>query len=132
MLWEIFVAFLRGNRFVILDIPLLVESKIWAKFLRHLVVVNCSPSVQLSRLMERNNYSMEEAKIRVDSQFPLSEKCKLATKIIHNDGSIENTKKQAQDFYEELEKSWSLNLYEIGFLTVSISFVFIKLAVAYL
>uniref|UniRef100_H2XR58 Dephospho-CoA kinase domain-containing protein n=1 Tax=Ciona intestinalis TaxID=7719 RepID=H2XR58_CIOIN len=122
MLLKILMSFLKGDRFVVLDVPLLVESKIWVRFVRHLVVVNCSPGAQLERLMKRNDYTEEEARIRITSQTPLSEKCKLATRIINNDGSIENTRCQVREFVEDLKKSWSFNFYEVCGLSYIVGF----------
>jgi dephospho-CoA kinase len=50
--------------------------------------------IQLKRLMERNDLSLEEAEARIKSQMPLSEKVALADAVINNNGSIAETKKQ--------------------------------------
>ncbi|XP_078485600.1 dephospho-CoA kinase domain-containing protein-like isoform X3 [Ciona intestinalis] len=131
MLLKILMSFLRGEHFVVLDIPLLVESKIWVRFVRHLVVVNCSHEAQLERLMKRNDYNEEEARIRIKSQTPLSEKCKLATRVIENDGSIQDTRCQVGAFVEDLKKSQSFNFYEVCGL-VFICCIMLKIVFNYL
>ncbi|MEM5015922.1 dephospho-CoA kinase [Metabacillus indicus] len=92
-----------GEAAVVLDIPLLFESK-----LTHLadvtLVVYVNPDVQLSRLMKRNGLSEEDAKWRIASQLPLNEKKDQADEVIDNNGTIEETKKQ---FHTLLEK-WNL------------------------
>lgn len=92
-----------GEAAVVLDIPLLFESK-----LTHLadvtLVVYVNPDVQLSRLMRRNGLSEEDAKWRIASQLPLNEKKDQADEVIDNNGTIEETKKQ---FHTLLEK-WNL------------------------
>ncbi|EPZ39593.1 dephospho-CoA kinase [Anoxybacillus ayderensis] len=78
---------------VVLDIPLLFESK-----LEHLVdrilVVYVDEQTQLHRLCERNGFSVEEARVRMKAQMPLEEKRKKADAVIDNNGTIEETKRQ--------------------------------------
>lgn len=87
-------AFLaEGYETVIMDIPLLFESK-----LQHMVdkilVVSVSEQEQLKRLMERNGLAEKEAKARIASQLPLSVKEQGADEVLDNNGSIEHTKRQ--------------------------------------
>ena len=89
-------AYVGEGKHVVMDIPLLFESK-----LQHLVdkilVVTVSPKVQLQRLMTRNNLSKEEAEARIASQLPLKEKEEGADAIIYNNGTIEQSKHQLLD-----------------------------------
>jgi dephospho-CoA kinase len=64
-------------------------------------VVTCSPEVQVKRLMARNNFSEEEALLRINAQPPQAEKIARATFLIENSGSLEETAKQ-------VAKGWSL------------------------
>lgn len=86
-------AISRGDQVVVLDIPLLFESG-----LKHMVdvvlLVYVEKDVQLQRLMERNQLTKQEALARIRSQMPIEDKRKLADKVINNNGSIDNTKKQ--------------------------------------
>lgn len=86
-------AIMRGDQVVVLDIPLLFESG-----LKHMVdvvlLVYVEKDVQLQRLMERNLLTKEEALARIQSQMPIEDKRKLADKVINNNGSIDDTKKQ--------------------------------------
>jgi len=83
----------QGKKVVVLDIPLLFESK-----LEHLVdrilVVYVDEQTQLHRLCERNGFSAEEAWARIKAQMPLEEKRKKADAVIDNNGTIEETKRQ--------------------------------------
>lgn len=60
---------------------------------------------QLSRLMERNSLSTDDAVARIKSQLPLTEKCKMSTYVIDNCGSIEETREQAKNVYQKLQAS---------------------------
>lgn len=82
-----------GAKTVIMDIPLLFESKL-QHFVEKILVVTVSEETQLKRLMERNGLSEEEALARINSQLPLSLKEKEADAVIDNNNSIEQTREQ--------------------------------------
>lgn len=84
-----------GAKAVVMDIPLLFESKL-QHFVEKILVVTVDEHIQLERLMKRNNFTEEEAKARINSQMPLSEKVKQADAVIYNNGTLEETKKQVQ------------------------------------
>ncbi|MFE8703751.1 dephospho-CoA kinase [Cytobacillus sp. FJAT-54145] len=82
-----------GEAIVVLDIPLLFESNL-SYLVDKVLLIYVDKDTQLKRLIERNNFSEEEAKARIDSQMPLSDKVSLANFVIDNNGSIEETKLQ--------------------------------------
>lgn len=82
-----------GEEVVVLDIPLLFESKL-TYMVEKTILVYVDYDIQLQRLMERNNLRVEDAKARIQSQMPLNEKIKLADAVIDNNGTIEQTKTQ--------------------------------------
>ncbi|GAB6415743.1 dephospho-CoA kinase [Bacillus luti] len=90
----------KGVQAVVLDIPLLFESKL-TSLVDRVLVVAVTPKTQLERLMKRNNFSEEEAKARIQSQMPLEEKVKNADEVINNDGTIMETKTQLQGILKE-------------------------------
>ncbi|MFD1018999.1 dephospho-CoA kinase [Thalassobacillus hwangdonensis] len=81
---------------VVMDIPLLFESKL-THFVDKTLVVYVDEHVQLSRLVERDESTKEEAMQRIQSQIPISEKAEMADAIIDNNGS-------KQDSYKQLEE----------------------------
>ncbi|KAJ8284414.1 hypothetical protein COCON_G00032640 [Conger conger] len=95
MLRQILFYFFRGYRYVVLDVPLLFETRRLTRFLNHTVVVYCDPATQLSRLMQRDRITQEQAEQRIASQMPLNEKRGLANHVIENSGSREDTHRQA-------------------------------------
>lgn len=82
-----------GCETVVMDIPLLFESK-----LQHMVdkilVVSVSEQEQLRRLIERNHFTEQEARARIASQLPMSVKEAGADEVLDNNGTIEDTKRQ--------------------------------------
>lgn len=86
-------AIKNSEEVVVLDIPLLFESKL-TYMVDKTLLVYVDDETQFKRLIERNNLSVEDAEARIRSQMPLSEKIKLADAVIDNNGSIADTKKQ--------------------------------------
>ncbi|MQL54185.1 dephospho-CoA kinase, partial [Desulfofundulus thermobenzoicus] len=88
--------------FVVLDIPLLFESQL-ESLVDRIIVVYTTPELQLSRLMNRNDLSEEEALNRIHSQQPLEEKCKKADRVIENTQDLAFIRKQLQNILNEWE-----------------------------
>jgi dephospho-CoA kinase len=88
-----------GDQPVVLMIPLLFEhsrqhtvDEVW--------VVAVDEEEQLSRLMQRNGYSREEASSRQRSQWSLARKIALAQVVIDNGGTLEQTRRQVEDAWK--------------------------------
>ncbi|GAA0429429.1 dephospho-CoA kinase [Lentibacillus halophilus] len=92
-----------GATCVVLDIPLLFESKL-THYVDKTVVVYVDEHVQLNRLMERDGYSEKEAYQRIHSQMPVSEKAALADAVIDNN----KTKQASFEQMEALLQSWEI------------------------
>ncbi|XP_030625964.1 dephospho-CoA kinase domain-containing protein [Chanos chanos] len=105
MFKQILLYFLKGYRYVILDVPLLFETRRLTRFLTHTVVVYCDPATQLSRLMQRDGLTQEEAGQRIAAQMPLNEKRGLASHVIDNSGSRDDTHRQVLRLHTKLEDS---------------------------
>ncbi|MEK4486707.1 dephospho-CoA kinase [Psychrobacillus sp. FSL H8-0484] len=82
-----------GHPTIVMDIPLLFESKLQS-YVDKILVVTVTEETQLHRLMARNNYSLEEAKARIQSQLPLSIKEKGADAVIYNNETLQSTEEQ--------------------------------------
>ena len=101
LLKEVICCFCRNEKIVFIDIPLLVESKL-AFLFRELIVVFVDKEVQLKRLMTRNSFTKPQAESRINSQMDLSKKLKFATRVIDNNGTIDSTTAQLNDFLNKL------------------------------
>ncbi|WP_413286465.1 dephospho-CoA kinase [Bacillus mojavensis] len=88
--------------FVVLDIPLLFESKL-ESLVDKIIVVSVTKELQLGRLIKRNQLTEEEALSRIRSQMPLEEKVSRADNVIDNSGTLEETKQQL----EEILSCWA-------------------------
>jgi dephospho-CoA kinase len=95
----------KGAGTVILDIPLLIESKLQS-FVEKIIVVSVTPEIQKQRLIARNELNEQEAADRINSQLPMVEKEAGADAVIDNNGTIEETKMQV----ETLLDKWNLTV----------------------
>ena len=79
-----------GSNTVIMDIPLLFESKLQS-FVDKIIVVSVTPEIQKERLIARNVLSEEEADARIRSQLPIEVKELGADAVLRNNGPVEET-----------------------------------------
>ncbi|PND47470.1 dephospho-CoA kinase [Streptococcus penaeicida] len=70
-----------------MDIPLLIELG-YQDWFDAIWLVYVPKDIQVSRLMARNNYSEEEALVRLASQIPLEDKKLFADRIFDNSGDL--------------------------------------------
>ena len=86
---------------VIWDAALLIESS-GAKGMDRVVVVATDPDVELARLVARDGSSEDEARRRIASQMPITEKVKVADYVIDNSGTRAETERQVREVYKAL------------------------------
>ena len=94
-----------GTKLCFLDMPLLFEKEynalcdsVWCVWLPE--------NMQLERLMERDGYSREEAMSRIRAVMSSDRKADLASAVIDNSGTVEETLRQASVLLErELERA---------------------------
>lgn len=90
-----------GIQVVFWDVPLLFETGT-DKAVDQVWLVWVDEKTQVERLMARNNYTEEEALIRIRSQMPMEEKRERADLLIDNRGPMEETKRVVTRYYNEL------------------------------
>lgn len=89
------------NKNVVIDIPLLFESKREELF-DLIIVVYVNKEIQLQRLMRRDNIAENEAITKIKAQLDLEEKKKKADIVIYNEKSLEDTREQVQQIVDKL------------------------------
>src|SRR3954470_17504801 len=87
----------------IVDAALMIESGGYKRFDK-LIVVHCRPSVQLERLMARNQISREEAERRISAQMPQEEKKRYADFLIDTSEGFDDTRRQTAEVYRKLRE----------------------------
>ncbi len=92
----------KGEPIVVLDIPLLFESKL-TYLVDCTIVVYVDEETQLKRLIERDQSSRKEALQRIQSQLSVKEKAALADFVIDNSASLQQTKEQLQTILDQIK-----------------------------
>ncbi|KAG7158443.1 Dephospho-CoA kinase domain-containing protein-like [Homarus americanus] len=119
---QVFRYFLKGEQFVVLDLPLLFESNKVTSYLYKTIT-------QLERLMDRNQYTEKEAISRIEAQMPLEKKCNMADIIIENSGSLSNTRKQVEGIIKLVRTSnhhiYNRVVYGGGFMAVLVAILYL-------
>ena len=91
LIWEVMEQEMRRAvseaRETVFEIPLLFEKGNQGRF-STVWVVTVSPECQFQRLQERDGLTLEQAQTRVDAQMSLSEKVKLASFVLSNEGDL--------------------------------------------
>ncbi|WP_435921773.1 dephospho-CoA kinase [Paenibacillus sp. DYY-L-2] len=86
------------HRLVVADIPLLYESGLEVLY-DEIMVVYVPRNLQLKRLMERDDLSLEEAEARLRAQMDIEMKREKADILIDNSLGREETELQIDDFW---------------------------------
>lgn len=73
-----------GRTCIVFDIPLLVESPTWRRNVDHVLVVDCTPEVQISRVMERSRLARSAIEKIMASQARREHRLGAADTVIFN------------------------------------------------
>lgn len=123
MLRQTLGYFFLGYRYVILDIPLLFESRTLTRYMKHTVLVYCDPQTQVERLIRRSGLSREEVQKHLAAQLPIDSKLPLADHVLDNSGDRESTRRQVLQLHHRLESSLGYLPTRIAAVTVAAGLV---------
>jgi len=88
---------------IVAAIPLLFELNLEALF--HAVVLVYAPEpLQKQRLMDRDGVSARRAEQILKSQMPMDEKIPRARFVVYNDGGLDETRRQVDALWRELQE----------------------------
>jgi dephospho-CoA kinase len=90
------------NKKIIVDIPLLFESKL-EKMFDKLVVVKCSKKEQIKRILKKKKYTKKEIQQIINSQMSLKNKIKKADFVVDN-----KIRKEAEKQVRTLIKTYDI------------------------
>jgi len=76
--------------YVIVVVPLLIESDSYKKTMNRILVVDCEPETQISRVTERSGLNREEVLSIIKTQVSRERRLSEANDIIYNEGTIES------------------------------------------
>lgn len=87
---------------VIIEAALIVEKGGLKDLIDALIVVSSDEESQLERIITRDKIDLGDARSRIKSQLPISEKIKYADYIINNSTNLEETRKQVNKIWGNL------------------------------
>ena len=90
-----------GHRFVVLDMPLLLEIG-WNLRVESVWVVTVPQEVQIRRVQKRDGVTREQAMARIRKQMPTVSKIGYADIVIDNSGTEEETYRQVDEALAEI------------------------------
>jgi dephospho-CoA kinase len=74
-----------GKTCLVFDIPLLVESAHWRKSLQRVLVIDCNPSTQVSRVVARSGLAVADVEAIISSQVSRPRRLAAADLVLLND-----------------------------------------------
>jgi len=98
-----------GAPYVILAVPLLVESGAYRERCNRIVVVDCPESLQIQRVMARNGLSAAEVEAIMAAQASRPQRLAVADDVVLNDADLSSLR----DRVRELHRKYLLLLAEI-------------------
>lgn len=87
----------------VIEAAILIETGRYKVFDR-LILTACSEATQIARGTARDGLSAESVKARIDKQLPLEEKKKYADYVVTTDGTKEETVRQVDIVFRDLEQ----------------------------
>ncbi len=91
-----------SEKYVFVSIPLLFEVE-WRNLFDKILFIYTDDEIRLNRLMQRNNYTKEEALARIKAQLPQEEKANASDFVIENNHNIDVLQKYIERFIIRLE-----------------------------
>lgn len=103
---EVINKFFKDNKsdeLLFVGIPLLFEANMQSMFDK-IIFVYTDDEIRLERLLKRNNYTVEHAKARINSQMPQNKKAEQSDYVINNNGDLELLKESVSKVLVELKQ----------------------------
>ena len=94
---EVLKIFDKNYDVVFVSVPLLFETDFY-KLFDKILFIACDDNIRLERLMKRNNFTKEEALLRINAQLPQDEKIKKSDFVIYNNSTVEDLEKRVLEF----------------------------------
>jgi dephospho-CoA kinase len=86
--------------YVMLVVPLLLESAGYPDLVQRILVIDCDESVQISRTIQRSGLSAEAVRAIMAVQLPRQQRLARADDVLHNDGDFPALRQQVAALHE--------------------------------
>lgn len=89
--------------YVVVVVPLLIESGSWASYVDRVCVVDCDEDTQIARVIQRSGLTPAQIRRIMDTQATRQQRLAVADDVIVNDAqtSLEQLKEQAQQLHNQ-------------------------------
>jgi dephospho-CoA kinase len=77
-----------GAPYVVLAVPLLLESGAYGDLISRILVVDCDEQLQITRTVQRSRISADEVRAIMAAQLPRTKRLARADDVLNNDGDI--------------------------------------------
>jgi dephospho-CoA kinase len=95
------------SQIVLFDIPLLSESSVWRRRCERILVVDCSETTQVERVVRRSGWAEDQVRQVIAQQSSRERRRAIADAVIHNDGRL---LAELRCDVEQLWKLWAVQL----------------------
>lgn len=90
--------------YVIVVVPLLLETRSYDGLVHRILVVDCAPETQVERVMRRSGLSREDVLSIMATQLPRDERLRNADDIVDNDGDLSALRPQIPPLHRQYLK----------------------------
>ncbi len=90
----------QGVKAVILEAAILIEAK-WNVLVDEVWVTYAPEQTVIKRVKDRNNWTEEQIKARINAQLPQSERAKHANVVIDTDCSLDELRRRVQELWNK-------------------------------
>ncbi|MDB5815178.1 MAG: dephospho-CoA kinase [Rhodocyclales bacterium] len=95
--------------YVVLVVPLLVESGHWRERCDRIVVVDAPDEIRLARVMKRSDLSESQVRAIMASQASRVQRCAAAQEVIDNIGDFDSLRAQVDALHQRYKRGLSPN-----------------------
>ena len=90
-----------ASPYVVLAVPLLVETGAWQERCDRVLVIDCPETVQIARVMQRSGLSADEARAILAAQATRAQRLAVADDILSNDAGRDALQPQVAALHEK-------------------------------
>jgi dephospho-CoA kinase len=91
---------LSSHPYQVLAIPLLLESPHYLPYIQHVLVIDCEPRLQLSRVMQRSGLTEQEALKIIEAQATRESRLDIADSVISNNENVASLHEKIKLFHK--------------------------------
>jgi dephospho-CoA kinase len=90
------MAAAEGAPYVVLVVPLLLETGAYGELVQRVLVVDCSEELQIERTIRRSHLSAEEIRAIMGAQLPRAARLERADDVLDNNADMDALRRQAR------------------------------------